>query len=107
MSTDQDLIFRSLSDPTRRAMFERLCRQGELTVTELTTQSGISQPGVSKHLNLLKEAGLISARHQGRQTYYSPQLNALAPLVEWTREMAGFWQNSLDRLESLLKRMDQ
>ena len=107
MSADQDLIFRSLSDPTRRAMFERLCRQGELTVAELTTQSGISQPGVSKHLNLLKEAGLIRARHQGRQTYYSPQLNALAPLVDWTREMAGFWQNSLDQLESLLKRMDQ
>lgn len=107
MPTTQDLIFKSLSDPTRRAMFEYLCRQGELTVAELTMQVGISQPGVSKHLNVLKEAGLIRSRHQGRQTHYSPRLDALAPLAEWTSEMAGFWQNRLNRLEDLLRRMDQ
>jgi DNA-binding transcriptional ArsR family regulator len=102
-----DLLFKSLSDPTRRALFERLCREGELTVGALTLEAGVSQPVVSKHLAVLKQAGLVRDRHQGRQTHYSAQLAALAPLVDWTREMAGFWQSRFDDLEDLLKRMDQ
>ena len=62
---------------------------------------------VSKHLLALKLAGLVRDRHQGRNTHYSAQLGALAPLVDWTREMAGFWQSRFDDLEDLLKRMDQ
>lgn len=52
-----DLLFRTLGDPTRRAIFERLCRDGEQTVAALTAQAGVSQPAVSKHLALLKQAG--------------------------------------------------
>ena len=102
-----DIVFRALADPTRRALFERLCREGERTVAALTAQSGVSQPAVSKHLGVLKQAGLVRDRHEGRQAHYSPQLGALAPLVDWTSRMAGFWQNRFDRLEDLLKRMDQ
>ena len=102
-----DAIFRSLADPTRRALFERLCREGEQTVGALTAQAGVSQPVVSKHLGVLKQAGLVRDRHAGRQTHYSAQLGALSPLVDWTREMAGFWQSRFDDLEDLLKRMDQ
>ena len=107
MTAPQDPIFKSLSDPTRRALFERLCRDGEQTVAALTAQAGISQPAVSKHLAVLKESGLVRDRHQGRQTHYSPQPDALAPLIDWTREMAGFWRKRFDDLEDLLKRMDQ
>jgi DNA-binding transcriptional ArsR family regulator len=103
----RDALFRSLSDPTRRALFERLCREGEQTVGALTAESGISQPAVSKHLVVLKEAGLVRDRRAGRQTHYSPQLGALAPLVDWTSQMAAFWQTRFDKLEDLLKRMDQ
>lgn len=106
-SEPQDLIFRSLSDPTRRGLFERLCRDGEQTVAALTAQAGISQPAVSKHLAVLKQAGLVRDRHAGRQTHYTAQLDALAPLVDWTREMAGFWHKRFDDLDDLLKRMDQ
>jgi len=106
MPEAQDLLFRSLADPTRRAIFERLCREGELTVAALTAKAGVSQPVVSKHLAMLKQAGLVRDRHQGRQTHYSAQLGALAPLVDWTREMSGFWQSRFDDLEDLLKRMD-
>jgi DNA-binding transcriptional ArsR family regulator len=102
-----DTIFKSLADPTRRAIFERLCREGEKTVGVLTAGAGVSQPVVSKHLGILKEAGLVRDRHEGRQTHYSAQLGALSPLVDWTREMAGFWESRLDDLETLLKRMDQ
>jgi DNA-binding transcriptional ArsR family regulator len=102
-----DLLFRSLSDPTRRGIFERLCREGEQTVVVLTARSGISQPAVSKHLGILKQAGLVRGRHAGRQTHYSAQPGALAPLIDWTSQMARFWQSRFDQLEDLLKRMDQ
>jgi DNA-binding transcriptional ArsR family regulator len=67
----------------------------------------VSQPAVSKHLGILKEAGLVSDRHQGRETHYSAQVGALAPLIDWTSRMSGFWQSRFDHLETLLKRMDQ
>jgi DNA-binding transcriptional ArsR family regulator len=102
-----DELFRSLADPTRRALFERLCREGEQTVTALTAQAGISQPAVSKHLGVLKQAGLVRDRHAGRLTHYSARPGALAPLMDWTRQMTGFWQSRFDDLEALLKRMDQ
>ena len=62
---------------------------------------------MSLFLAVLKVAGLVRDRHLGRQTHYSPLLDALAPLADWTRAMAGFWHKRFDDLESLLKRMDQ
>ena len=107
MTAAQDALFRTLADPTRRALFERLCREGEQTVRALTDGSGVSQPAVSKHLGVLKQAGLVRDRPAGRQTHYSADLAALGPLVDWTRQMAGFWESRFDDLESLLARMDQ
>jgi DNA-binding transcriptional ArsR family regulator len=107
MSNAQDVLFRTLADPTRRAIFERLCRKGEQTVGALTAQAGISQPAVSKHLGVLKQAGLVGDRHQGRQTHYSARVGALSPLIDWTTQMKGFWQSRFDGLEDLLNRMDQ
>lgn len=107
MSYDHDLLFKTLADPTRRAIFERLCRDGEQTVAALTARAGVSQPAVSKHLGVLKQAGLVRDRHEGRQTHYSAQPRALAPLVDWTSQMGGFWESRFDDLEELLHRMDQ
>jgi DNA-binding transcriptional ArsR family regulator len=107
MPNAHNALFRSLADPTRRALFERLCREGEQTVAALTARAGVSQPAVSKHLGVLKEAGLVRDRPEGRQTHYSAQLGGLAPLLDWTKQMTGFWQSRFDRLEDLLKRMDQ
>src|SRR6201985_3903230 len=107
MTHTHDELFRTLGDPTRRAIFERLCREGEATVGSLTLQAGVSQPAVSKHLGILKHAGLVRDRHEGRQTHYSAQLAALAPLIDWTSQMTSFWQNRFDALEDLLTRMDQ
>jgi len=107
MPNAHDVLFRSLADPTRRALFERLCREGEQTVGALTAQSGVSQPAVSKHLAVLRRAGLVRDRHEGRQTHYTAQLGALSLLIDWTSQMAGFWQHRFDNLEDLLKRMDQ
>lgn len=107
MPNAPDVLFKTLADPTRRAIFERLCREGEQTVGALTAAAKVSQPAVSKHLGVLKLAGLVRDRHEGRQTHYSAQLSALAPLTDWTNQMAGFWQSRFDDLEDLLKRMDQ
>jgi DNA-binding transcriptional ArsR family regulator len=107
MANLPDTLFKTLADPTRRGIFERLCRDGEQTVAALTAAAGVSQPAVSKHLGVLKEVGLVRDRRHGRQTHYSAQLGALAPLVDWTSQMTGFWQRRFDDLEDLLKRMDQ
>ena len=107
MATAPDILFRTLADLTRRAIFERLCRDGEQTVAALTARAGVSQPAVSKHLGVLKQAGLVRDRHQGRQTHYSAQVGALAPLIDWTSQMSSFWERRLDHLEDLLQRMDQ
>src|SRR5580658_7523008 len=103
MPLSHSLLFKTLADPTRRALFEQLCRDGEQTVAALTASAGVSQPAVSKHLGVLKQAGLVLGRHVGRQTHYSARLDGLAPLIDWARQMAGFWEGRFDRLEDLLK----
>jgi DNA-binding transcriptional ArsR family regulator len=100
-------VFRALSDPTRRAIFERLSRDGEQSVHMLTGHSGVSQPAVSKHLAVLKLAGLVRDRHEGRETHYSAQPKGLAPLIDWMSVYGAFWRDRFDHLEALLKRMDQ
>lgn len=107
MPQPHEILFRTLADPTRRAIFERLCRDGDQTVAALTARAGVSQPAVSKHLGVLKQAGLVRDRHEGRNTHYSAELGALAPLIDWTSQMNGFWQSRFNDLEDLLKRMDQ
>lgn len=99
-------VFKSLSDPTRRALFERLCLEGELTVHALTGRAGVSQPAVSKHLSSLKGAGLVRDRREGRETYYCAQPRALAPMLDWIGFYSAFWDHRMGRLESLLARMD-
>ena len=101
-----DNLFKALADPTRRALFERLARDGEQTVHALTHRAGVSQPAVSKHLVVLKRAKLVRHRRAGRETHYSAQPKALAPLVDWMSLYGAFWRDRFDGLESLLKRMD-
>jgi len=107
MRAEPTTVFKTLGDPTRRALFERLSREGELTVHALTAPSGVSQPAVSKHLNSLKFAGLVCDRRDGRETYYRVMPEGLTPLFDWLQFYAGFWQSRFDQLEDLLKRMDQ
>src|ERR1700738_4989517 len=107
MPYSHDMLFKTLADPTRRAIFERLCRGGEQTVGALTARSGVSQPAVSKHLGVLKHAGLVRARHGGPEPHYSAHPRALAPVVAGRSYYSRFWHDRFDRLEDLLKRMDQ
>lgn len=106
MPAAPDEVFRALGDPTRRAIFERLAGEGEQTVRALTDYAGISQPAVSKHLGVLKAAGLVRDRPQGRQTHYSADPNGLAPLADWMKVYGKFWLDRFDKLEQLLEEMD-
>src|ERR1700742_1518976 len=107
MPPASESLFKTLADPTRRGIFERLAREGELTVHALTDHSGVSQPMVSKHLAALKLAGLVRDRRDGRETHYSARPQSLAPMLDWLGHYAAFWRERFDRLEDLLKRMDQ
>jgi DNA-binding transcriptional ArsR family regulator len=107
MRTDPTVVFKALADPTRRALLERLGRDGELSVHALTAPSGVSQPAVSKHLSALKRAGLVRDRRDGRETYYRAEPKGLKPLIGWMAFFAAFWHDRFNRLEDLLTRMDQ
>ena len=107
MHAAPDDLFKALADPTRRALLERLLREGELNVRALTEQAGVSQPAVSKHLGVLKQAGLVQERPEGRTVHYRAEPKGLAPLMDWMRFYAVFWDERMDRLEMLLNRMDQ
>ena len=107
MNARPDALFKTLSDPTRRAIFERLVREGELTVHALTGHSGVSQPAVSKHLGVLRLSGLVLDRRDGRETHYSADPRGLEPLIDWMKLYGAFWLDRFDRLESLLNRMDR
>lgn len=99
-------VFRSLADPTRRGIFEHLVRDGEQNVRALTKRAGVSQAAVSKHLSVLKQAGLVRDRPEGRTVHYTAQVQGLAPLVDWIGLYGAFWRDRFDRLEGVLDRME-
>jgi DNA-binding transcriptional ArsR family regulator len=107
MRAAPDDLFRALADPTRRAIYEHLVRNGEQTVRALTDRAGVSQPAVSKHLGVLKQAELVRDRPDGRQTYYRADPEGLAPLIDWIKHYTAFWTEHVDRLERLLEKIDR
>jgi DNA-binding transcriptional ArsR family regulator len=100
-------LFRTLADPTRRGLFERLARADSLSVRSLTEGAAVSQPAVSQHLKVLREAGLVVEQKVGRNVFYSVEPRGLAPLIDWMALYAVFWRDRFERLEDLLNRMDQ
>jgi DNA-binding transcriptional ArsR family regulator len=102
-----DDLFKALADPTRRALYERLARDGEQTVHALTARAGVSQPAVSKHLAVLKTARLVRDRRHGRETHYSAHPEALAPIRDWIAHYERFWDDRLQRLREHLSKGSQ
>jgi DNA-binding transcriptional ArsR family regulator len=99
-------IMRSLGDPTRRGLYEEIVRRGEANVVELTRTASVSQPAVSQHLKALRGAGLVSERREGRNAFYRPDPQGLAPLVDWLDHYAAFWRDRFTSLKALLKEID-
>ena len=107
MANDQlSVTFAALADPTRRAILSRLA-DGEATVTELAKPFDLSLPGVSKHLKVLQRAGLIT---QSRSAQWRPCRLETSPLKEaskWVEEYRRFWDESFERLDSVLQELIQ
>ena len=99
-------VMRTLADPTRRAVFERIVESDEITVVELTRGSGVTQGAISQHLKSLKQAGLVVERPEGRNVYYRAQPEGLAPLVDWMSHYGVFWRDRFANLKTLLKEID-
>ena len=99
-------VMRTLADPTRRAVFERIVMSEEITVAELTRGSGVTQGAVSQHLKSLKLAGLVAERPEGRNVYYRAEPEGLGPLVDWMSHYAVFWRDRFANLRTLLKEID-
>lgn len=101
-----DTVLRTLADPTRRAVFERIVKSDEITVVELTRGSSVTQGAISQHLKSLKQAGLVAERPEGRKVFYRAQSEGLAPLVDWMSHYGVFWRERFANLKTLLKEID-
>jgi DNA-binding transcriptional ArsR family regulator len=99
-------VMRTLADPTRRAVFERIVGSDEITVVELTRGSGVTQGAISQHLKSLKQAGLVAERPAGRNVYYRAEPEGLAPLVDWMSHYGVFWRERFANLRTFLKEID-
>ena len=96
-------VMKTLADPTRRAVFERIAAEGEVAATGLVKGSKVSQPAISQHLRALRDAGLVSERRDGRHIHYRVAPHALAPLIDWLGHYQSFWRERFENLEQLLK----
>ena len=99
---DLDAVFAALSDPTRRRIVERLARR-PLTVGEIASEFAISQPGISKHVRVLEESGLLTREVDGRFHRCTLAPESMAAASAWIEKQRAFWNGTLDRLDTLLK----
>jgi DNA-binding transcriptional ArsR family regulator len=97
--------FELVADPTRRTILD-LLRERERSVGELVERIGLSQPGVSKHLRALREAGLVGVRRDAQRRLYRLEPEQLSEIDVWIRPYREFWAGRLDALEQHLDRKD-
>ena len=107
MNASSDAIFKALADPTRRAIFERLSRDGELTVSVLTRRAGVSQPAVQSTSACSNWRASCASGATAAKPTTASDFRGLGPLINWLNVYAVFWRDKFDRLEDLLDRMDQ
>jgi len=99
-------VFNAIAEPQRRAILVVL-RGGERPVTELAEELGLSQPGTSKHLRVLREVGLVQDRQVGRQRRYALDARGLRPVHEWAGGFEQFWNGSFDRLAAYVQGLER
>ncbi|HWF14754.1 MAG TPA: metalloregulator ArsR/SmtB family transcription factor [Acidimicrobiales bacterium] len=99
-----DRAFGALSDPTRRAILARLA-EGDAGVMDVAAPFPMSQPAITKHLNVLEEAGLISRHRQARQRLCHLEPVRLKQLSDWVGSYREFWEESFERLDELLEEL--
>ncbi|MEA2577582.1 MAG: hypothetical protein QOD78_1170 [Chloroflexota bacterium] len=107
MTADQlSTVFGALADPTRRAILARLTER-DLTVAELSAPFSVSQPAISRHLKVLERAGLISRSRRATARLSHLEAEPLREATVWMTRYQAFWDESYERLDSLLERLTQ
>ena len=99
-------VFNAIAEPQRREILV-LLRSGERPVTELAQGRGMTQPGASKHLRVLREVGLVADRKDGKQRLYRLDARGLRPIHEWTGGFERYWNESFGRLDAYVKQLKQ
>lgn len=97
-------VFNAIAEPQRRAILV-LLRTGERPVNELADELGMTQPGASKHLRVLREVGLVRDRQEGKQRLYAIDARGLRPVHEWVGGFEQFWNESFDRLDAYVQQL--
>ncbi|WP_127529427.1 ArsR/SmtB family transcription factor [Paenibacillus kobensis] len=100
-------VFDAVADPTRRRLISLLSEAQELPLHELTAQFQMGRTAVSKHLTILKEAGLVQDRKVGRETRYSLNASPLREIQDWVGFYSKFWRTNMMRLGQLLEEEDE
>ena len=95
-------VFNAIAEPQRREILA-LLRGGDRAVTDVARQLGMTQPGASKHLRVLREVGLVRDRQAGRQRLYGLDARGLRPVHEWTGGFERFWDERFDRLDAYVQ----
>ena len=105
MPRDQlSAVFGALADPTRRAILAQLAA-GDATVGELSAPFSMSQPAISRHLKVLEQAGLISRQRRATTRYSHLEAEPLREATSWLASYSEFWEESHDRLDTLLEEL--
>ena len=99
-------VFNAIAEPQRREILV-LLRAGERPVNELAQELGMTQPGASKHLRVLREVGLVRDRKAGKQRLYGLDARELRPVHAWTGGFERFWNESFDRLDAYVQDLEQ
>src|SRR5215204_3056952 len=99
-------VYNAIAEPQRRQILV-LLRAGERSVTEMAQELGMTQPGASKHLRVLREVGLVRDRKAGKQRLYDLDARGLRPVYEWTGGFERFWNESFDRLDAYVQELKQ
>ena len=99
-------VFNAIAEPQRREILDVL-RAGEQAVTDLARELGMTQPGASKHLRVLREVGLVQDRRAGKQRLYGLDARRLQPVHDWAGGFEQFWNQSFDRLNAYVQDLTQ
>ncbi|MEB8324660.1 metalloregulator ArsR/SmtB family transcription factor [Dietzia kunjamensis] len=97
-------VFNAIAEPQRRQILV-LLRDGERSVTEVALDLGMTQPGASKHLRVLREVGLVRDRRDGKQRLYDLDARGLRPVHEWAGGFERFWNESFDKLDAYVREL--
>jgi|SRR5580693_6169215 DNA-binding transcriptional ArsR family regulator len=101
-----DAVFRAIADPTRRKILG-LLRSGRQTVGEISGNFRISRPAVSKHLRLLRRAGLVTTRREGATRLCALNAAPLQEINDWLKDYEAFWRGTLQGLKSYMEKLDE